>query len=202
MGTVHDAAAGYLEMVAKVAGDGAFSVKAGMGSAVKGLEAVDGLGLEAGEVKAVASLGGLLERWGTQGLQQHAVRRLLQEGDAPFQATVTALRRLLAVQRQTLQHEQLLVNGFLETETAFLDGSRDRLLKGLAQVHRQDRERDFQRAARALEELDRALTRLAEGHRRLATEVGRFQGKAVLEALPQLSRDLQEARLSIRALRA
>lgn len=140
-------------------------------------------GLDQQHVSAYTAVGRLLARALTDAYQGNAVQQMIEDGDAPLQTLLDAMRTLLRHYDKSATNEQKIVLGMLETETALAEARGERLLPALAKAQYQQKSADYQASAERFQVAQEQLARLAQAHRALREQRGARAGPPAPVAL-------------------
>ncbi len=147
---IHEAVAAYLRTLGKLAGGDRFDAGDQIKDVAKGIKAWPDTGLTDRHVNAVSGLARVLARVATGRAQDQAVQDMLRDGYEPLRDSLDAMSTVLRYYDKQHDNEQAIVIGMLETEIAFADQPRDRLLAALAKSHKQDKLDEYRLLGRRL----------------------------------------------------
>lgn len=200
---VHRSLQNYMVVLGKLAGDTTFDLGKPLGEAQKAIVPFPGLGLDANTVNAYGSIGQLVAKWALRGVQQHYVIELVTEADQPVQALIVGMRQIVGVYKTDLRSERNAVEGVFEINRLFLRDAvsgRDKLLAVLAADHFAAKTKEFGARAKKLDELDKALAKIATGHSELRKNVNNLSSHEFANALKAIAQDIWSAKGQIEKL--
>ena len=198
---VHKNLQSYMLVLGKLAGAQTFD----LGKQTEGLQkqvvAFPPFGLDGGTANAAGDLGRLVAKWALMAVQQKSVIELVTEADPVIQTVTSGMRRIVGEYRKDLDDERRTVRAVFETDRIFISGvfpstspSRDRLLAVLADDHFNAKLAQYDARATKLDELDKALAKIATGHAELRQNVNNLSSKEFAAALKAIAQDLWAAK--------
>jgi hypothetical protein len=199
--SIHQTVSWYMKTLAKLAGDDTFDLSKGVGAMATGIKAWPDLGIEKTQVDAVSNLAKVAASQITSAAQQHAVRRMIREGDPPLQITIEKMVTLVRLYRETHENEKKTVLGFLDVEIPFADSPKERLLAALAVSHAQSKAAEYRLQDQKYVDTEKGLAAIAEGHRQLYEHLDDLSSEQVASMVLRLAKDIETVNDSLQVIR-
>lgn len=197
---VHKTATLYMQTLAKLAGEDTYDLSGEIEGIASGIKAHPDFGITATQVDAVANLSMLLTKWVTFGMQEKAVKEMVRDGDASFQALLDGMSHLVRLYAKTNENEKHTVLGFFEIELLYADTPKDKLLATLARVHEDAKRREYEQAQPMYVNAEKGIRKVAEGHKELLKHLDDLSGDDLKASLKILTKDIKSASKSVQAL--
>jgi hypothetical protein len=191
---IHQGVSLYMQTLAKLAGDDSFDLSKPIDALAGGIKSHPDTGIRKSDVDAFSSMTKIASRWATSAYQQRAVREMVVEGDASLQTMLEGMLSIVRYYEKTNESERATVVGFFETELAFADTPKDRLLATLAKVHLQSKSTEYQAAKRKYAEAERGLRSISEGHRRLVENIDKLSNQQTKALIERIAKDIETVR--------
>jgi hypothetical protein len=199
--SIHESVSLYMQTLAKLAGDETFDLSKGIDSLAGGIKAYPNWGIEDKHVDAYSKVTKTIAKWALSGYQQHAVRELLKEGDDPLRTLLDGMTKIILLYRKTYENEKKSVLGLFETEIAFMDSPKDKMLSSLARAHAQSKEAEYKLADAKYAAAEKGVKAIAEGHRRLLENIEKLSSKEAKDLIKQVTKDVKAVRAELQSLR-
>jgi hypothetical protein len=115
---VHERLALYMKTLAVLAGDETFDINKEIDTLTKRINKFPEMGFDEKHVAACADISKIIAKWAMSGKQQHAVRKMVTEGNEPLQTLLEGMSAVLRQYRHTHDNERKEVLGLFEMEIA------------------------------------------------------------------------------------
>jgi len=194
---IHKALTAYMQTLAKLAGEDAFSLSKDVAALSGSIKPLPELGIDATQVDAYSGLVQVVTRWATAGVQERAVRRMVEEGDPQVQQLLAGMQHLVELYRKTNQNEQAKVVGSFEVYIPFTGDSKDVLLNRLARAHLQSKLEEYRLAEQKYVKAIKAIKAMADGHRKLKENLAELPREDLKQSLIQAAEDIKTVRESL-----
>jgi hypothetical protein len=198
---IHQTVSLYMKTLARLAGDDTFDLSKGVAAMATGIKAWPDLGIEKTHVDAASDLAKVAASQITSAAQQHAVRRMIREGNVPLQITIEKMVALVRLYRETHENEKRTVLGFLEVEIPFAESPKERLLAALAASHAQSKAVEYRLADQKYIDAEQGLAAIAEGHRQLCEHLDDLSSERVASTVLKLTKDIETVNDSLQVIR-
>lgn len=199
---IHQRVSLYMQTLARLAGEDTFDLTPEIGSLASGIKAYPDAGIEAKHVDAVANIAKVITKWLTSSYQVHAVRSMINEGDADLQATLEGMTALVRYYKKTNDNERKTVLGFFEMEIPYAaDAPKDRLLATLARAHVQAKTAEYKNAQLKYANAEQGIKSIAEGHKRLHENIDKLSHAEVKGMIGKFAKDIKAMRENLQAVR-
>lgn len=198
---IHQRVSLYMQTLARLAGEDTFDLTPEIGALASGIKAYPDAGIEAKHVDAVANIAKVITKWLTSSYQVHAVRSMINEGDADLQAMLEGMAALVRYYKKTNDNERKTVLGFFEMEIPYADAPKDRLLATLARAHVQVKTAEYQNVQLKYADAEQGIKSVAEGHKRLHENIDRLSHAEVKGMIGKFAKDIKAMRENLQAVR-
>ena len=196
---IHQTVAGYMETLARLAGDDTFDLSGELDALAGGISSYPQLGIDDAMVAAVANVAQVITRWALAAVQDRALREMVKQADPHLQTVLEGMISLVRYYRRTLYNERRTVLGFLETEIPFTNAPEDRLLAALGRAHSRQKTMEYDAVEPSYPAAERGLLRIAEGHRELVKNAGNLSSAEARQVIDRCVRDLRAVRKGLRS---
>ncbi|MCL6364831.1 hypothetical protein EXT60_11340 [Pectobacterium carotovorum subsp. carotovorum] len=199
---IHQTAALYMQTLATLAGEDTYDLSDEIKSLAGGIKTHSAFGISAVQVDNVATVTTLISKWATAGIRERAVKEMVREGDAPFQALLTTMQDLVRLYARTNENEKNTVLNFFRLELQFADTPKDKLLATLARVHEDEKRREYAQAQQLYLKTGQELQKVSEGHKMLLKHLDDLSGEDLKASLKALTKDIKKLSESVRTLQS
>lgn len=198
---IHQRASLYMQTLATLAGEDTFDLSKGVDSLASGIKAYPDLGIDEKHVDAISNIAKVITKWLTSSYQEHAVRNMVKEGDAPLQTTLEGMIALVRYYKNTNENEKKLVLGFFDVEILYANAPKNKLLATLARVHVQSKTLEYKNAQQKYDEAEKGIKRVAEGHKKLFENIDKLSSDEVKATISRFAKDIKTIRENLQTVR-
>lgn len=195
---IHQCITGYMQTLAKLAGEDSFSLSPGVSTMAASIKQVPELGISDDHVDAYAQVVQVITRWATSAKQEKAVRDMVEAADPGIQKLLSGMRTLVRLYQKTNQNERAMVLGLFESQVPFTNEPKDVLLNRLVRVHLQLKTDEYEQVEQMYAKADQALAAVATGHQRLREGLSHLSGEDLKASLGQAVKDIKAIRESLK----
>ena len=161
----------YMRTLGVLAGDEQYDLRDELKTIGGGIKAWPDSGIDERHVNAFTNLTRLLARAIAAPAQERAVDQVMREAEQPMRQLLDAMGTLLRLYDKSSENEQAIVTGMIESELAFLDPQRDRLLTALAKSQLQDKQAEYRLIGLRQTLARNNLAAIEQGHRALLDRI-------------------------------
>lgn len=191
---LHTSVTTYMETLGKAAGEDSFSLSAPAGSLLEPLAERPELGMNAELVRQYGELVRRLTGWMTAVHQRHTVQDMIRQGNAPLQAVLSGMERLVVIYEKTHENEQRIILDLLSMELAMADPTEQRLLVALGRAREQELQQAYDQAEAQYPAVREAIQAVAEGHQALYDNLTDLTAREVVSEIRTISKELKRLR--------
>ncbi|HBI47776.1 MAG TPA: hypothetical protein DDX93_03540 [Smithella sp.] len=199
---IHQRVALYMQTLAALAGENAFDLSKQIDSLSGGINAYPDFDINDKHVDAFSNIAKVIAKWITSAYQEHAVRDMIKEGDAPLQTTLQGMEALVRCYKKTNENERKTVLGFFDVEITFADSPKDRLLTVLARAHVQSKTLEYKNVELKYNEAEKGIKSIADGHRKLFENIDKLYNEEVKTMISNFAKDIKTIRENIQKIRS
>ncbi len=181
----------YMRTLARLAGEQADQLGSAGGSLTEAIAALPEFGLTARHADAYGKLLAQISRVATSDYQQQHLKSLIRNSDDDLQTLLEAMSALTELYNKTNANERKTVLGMLETELAFADNPKNRLLTALARSQMQTKTREYQAVQRRYGALEKGLMAMALGHKALLDNIDQLDHESTRAAVQEFTAQIR-----------
>jgi hypothetical protein len=191
---LHTSVTTYMETLGKAAGEDSFSLSEPAGALLEPLAERPELGMNAELVRQYGKLAQLLTGWMTAVHQRHAVQEMIRQANAPLQAVLSGMERLVVIYEKTHENEQRIILDLLSMELAMADPDEQRLLVALGRAREQKLQQAYEQVKGQYPAVRETIQAVAEGHQSLYDNVTDLTAREVVSEIQTISKELKRLR--------
>lgn len=191
--------AAYFAMLAKLAGEDAFSLDSELEQVGKGLQSLPSGVIDADTANAAIALSRTLQKYALARAQSQAVRALVTEGGPPAMRILDRLRVVTASWKGVVTNDRATVVGMLRTLTPASDTQP--LLRVLGRERQAEVELDYAKALKRIDAATAGLDQVKQAHAEMVANLDKLDGDRLKAILKDAVADLKSVRKNIQSLK-
>lgn len=162
-------------------------------------------GVKDKDVEAVSNIAKIIAKWAMSAYQDDAVKDMIKESDDSLQVVLNSMKTVVRAYKGTFDNERkYILDDFLGNQIALEEQqtSANQLTLAWARADRQQKMTEYSAIEPKYEMLDKAISNIAEGHKKLFDNVNQLDADEVKKQIDTITLQLKFINANLKALKA
>lgn len=189
---LHKLSSAYMTTLAKLAGADTFNIDTSVDKLAKSIKESPDFGIQSVTVDAYVNLVHTLSKWVLAGVQEKAVRHMIQDGGKDFEKIISGMGDVVRILRKVHDNERKTVLNSLETMILTTKTTPENyLVLALAQDRLNEKRAYYAKGDALYVAAAKGIKDIEDGHHIMAENLNRLDAKEVRDKLKQLRDDIK-----------